>query len=227
MTFPTAALQWGVLPVGRSSERRDTADMTSTTIASPQRRSATGRVVHAWGHSSPSVRFATVAGAGVGIACAATDRVSAAAGLSAAVLVAAALVDLRERRLPNRTVALALLIFVGVGIVESAVSSSPPSFRAAALGSAAFATPVLALHLASPRSMGFGDVKLSAVLGTLLGSVDWRLALWALAIGSGGSAVTALATNRSTVAFGPGLVAATLVVLAFAATVHAFQVTGS
>jgi leader peptidase (prepilin peptidase)/N-methyltransferase len=75
------------------------------------------------------------------------------------------------------------------------------------------ALPVLALHLLSPASMGFGDVKAAVVLGAAVGTVDARLAAVALCLAAAGGAAFGLATRRRAIPFGPFLVVASLVVL--------------
>jgi leader peptidase (prepilin peptidase)/N-methyltransferase len=56
------------------------------------------------------------------------------------------------------------------------------------------ALPVLALHLLSPASMGFGDVKAAVVLGAAVGTVDARLAAVALCLAAAGGAAFGLAS---------------------------------
>jgi leader peptidase (prepilin peptidase)/N-methyltransferase len=75
------------------------------------------------------------------------------------------------------------------------------------------ALPVLALHLVSPASMGFGDVKAAVVLGAAVGTVDARLAYVALCLAAAGGVAVGLATRRRTIPFGPFLVVASLLVL--------------
>ena len=75
------------------------------------------------------------------------------------------------------------------------------------------ALPVLALHLVSPDSMGFGDVKAAVVLGAAVGTADPRLAAVALCLAAAGGAAVGLATRQRTIPFGPFLVVASLLVL--------------
>jgi leader peptidase (prepilin peptidase)/N-methyltransferase len=74
------------------------------------------------------------------------------------------------------------------------------------LGAAAFAGPLLIVHAANPGAMGFGDVKLAAVLGAALGLVDWRACLLALCLASAVTACVAIVRRRSSMPFAPGLV---------------------
>lgn len=51
---------------------------------------------------------------------------------------------------------------------------------------------LLVVHVASPRSIGIGDVKYAASLGTCLGCLDWRLAVRMLLVASITGAVVPL-----------------------------------
>jgi leader peptidase (prepilin peptidase)/N-methyltransferase len=131
-----------------------------------------------------------------------------AAGIAIALLVPAAVVDVHEHRLPDVWIATALGGFAAALAVDAAVGSVDlPGVVAGALTMCA---PIAVLHLASPAAMGFGDVKLSIVLGAALGTVDWRLALVALCAGGLLGATYGVATRRRTVPFGPFLVAGSL-----------------
>lgn len=160
----------------------------------------------------------TVAGcaAVVAIACALGERVPLATGLVLAALLPAALVDVIERRLPNRMIGSAAAIGLVAIAIERLVVGVDIDVPGAALGAIAMSGALLAMHLAMPASIGFGDVKLAAVAGAALGLVEPVAGLVALAIGSGLAAVVGVAGRRRTVALGPGLLAgaiATLVLL--------------
>jgi leader peptidase (prepilin peptidase)/N-methyltransferase len=126
------------------------------------------------------------------------------------VLVAAALVDVAEHRLPNRVVATAAVPVV----VALAVGWSGDVGRSVALGAALVAGPLLLTHLASPTGMGFGDVKAGAVLGAGVGLVDAQLALFGLVAGLAIGASWGLARRARSVPLGPALVAGALAALA-------------
>lgn len=132
------------------------------------------------------------------------------------VLAVAADVDRRERRLPDVLVALAATPLVVVVIVALATGSSEVA-GAIGVGAMAAAAPIAVLHLASPSSMGFGDVKAAAVLGGAVGVVEWRLALVTVCAAAAAAGASALLGRRHTLAFGPFLVGAALVVVAGAA----------
>lgn len=144
--------------------------------------------------------------------------VPAAPALTVAVLAPAALVDLRERRLPDRWVLSAMTVLT-VGAAVATLVDDPPALASIAAGAAVMAVPLLVLHLVSPRAMGFGDVKATIVLGAALGWLDWRLGLVALSIAAAVAAGVGLARRVDTIAFGPFLVAATALTLFAVATI--------
>ena len=84
------------------------------------------------------------------------------------VLVAAALVDVVEHRLPNPIVAAAL---VPVVVTVALVGSSDVA-RGAVAGAALVGLPLFGTHLVTPAGMGFGDVKAGAALGAAVGLLD-------------------------------------------------------
>ena len=126
-------------------------------------------------------------------------------------LIAAA-VDCSAQRLPDRLVLLtacpALAAVVAAGNDRATVLGS------AVLGTAAMTAPLLALHLVAPATIGFGDVKLAAALGSVVGLESPPLALPALAIASGLTLLVALVRRRPALPFGPGLVAGTAIAIA-------------
>jgi leader peptidase (prepilin peptidase) / N-methyltransferase len=91
----------------------------------------------------------------------------------AAGLVALSAIDLEHFLLPNRIVyplalaTLALLTLAALG------DGAWDALGRAVLGGVAGMLTLGVLHLASPRSMGFGDVKLAFVLGLALGWLGW------------------------------------------------------
>jgi leader peptidase (prepilin peptidase) / N-methyltransferase len=159
----------------------------------------------------PVVGFALIVTAALGAALAAGD-VPPAAVLTTGAMIPAAMVDLRERRLPDRWVGFAGAVFVAT-TSTAWVAAQPVAVRSSTAGVIVMTAPILALHLVSPGSMGFGDVKAALVLGAATGAVDWRLALVALTLASGLGAAVGIAGRRRTIAFGPWLVFATSIAL--------------
>ncbi len=90
-----------------------------------------------------------------------------------AVGIALALIDLELHRLPDAIV----LPSIGVGLVllalASALSGDWGSLVRAVAGGAILFALYFVIMLVSPRGMGFGDVKLAALLGLYLGSFGW------------------------------------------------------
>lgn len=119
------------------------------------------------------------------------------------IAAAAAVVDVRSRRIPNRLVVL-VVVAAALGVV--AASSPGDAASDAVLGAVGLGGPMLLIHLLSPASIGFGDVKLGAALGAVLGPLGPTLALVALCLASGATAVVGLSTRRRELPLGPGLV---------------------
>ena len=142
-----------------------------------------------------------------------TSSAALATGARLVVLVAAALVDVAEHRLPNALLALAAAPVAAVLLLAGSADLA----RSAAVGAAMLAAPLLVTHLVSPAGMGFGDVKAGAVLGAALGLLDPQIALLALVLGLARRRRSGAwpGVSRS-VAFGPGLVAGALLALVIA-----------
>ena len=109
-------------------------------------------------------------------------------------LMALSLVDLYSYRLPDRLVFVALGMSL-VAVLLGAVGSGDRSvFGYAIMGMFVYFGFLLVVHLISPRGLGFGDVKLSLLLGLNLGWAagithgDWvdvvRLVFWAQLLAS-------------------------------------------
>lgn len=162
-------------------------------------------------HPGWAVGGAVVAAAA--LTAGALGRAPLGSGIAVALLTIAALVDVRERRLPDVIVAASAVAFGGVIALEMLGGRADISALHIAAGTAALAGPLFALHLIAPSSMGFGDVKAAAVLGAAVGAIDWQLAFAALALAAGATATVGIARRVPTIAFGPGLVTAAAIVL--------------
>jgi leader peptidase (prepilin peptidase) / N-methyltransferase len=170
-------------------------------------------VAASWSSAPVTVRLGCVITAVIAVSAAASGWIPITSGLVITMVMPAVLVDTQERRLPDVWVAAAaIVLLVAVGVTWS-VGSMSPSVAALAAGATLLAGPLLALHLVSPTSMGFGDVKLAMVLGAAVGFLDWRLAVPALALAAGATATAGLCTRAKYIAFGPGLVGGALVAL--------------
>lgn len=127
------------------------------------------------------------------------------AAAAVAFLVPAAVIDIEQHRLPDVWVAAALAVLVAAAATGWVVGRPLDAWQSVG-GANLMALPVLALHLVSPPSMGFGDVKAAAVLGAAVGSIDWRLGAVALCLAALTGAVAGLVTRCRSIAFGPFLV---------------------
>ncbi|WP_040780132.1 prepilin peptidase [Nocardia pneumoniae] len=90
----------------------------------------------------------------------------------AAWCVTLTVLDLRERRLPNRLTGFGALAVLGYASIAG-------QFTAAALGAAFLATPYLLVHLAAPAALGAGDVKLAVGLGAAAALGGAQVWVWA------------------------------------------------
>jgi len=132
-------------------------------------------------------------------------------------LVALAVIDFETYLLPNRIVyplTLAMLALLALGTAaDGALDDYLRGLLAAVIAFAIF----FVLHLVSPRSMGFGDVKLSFTLGLALGVLGWGEVVLGLFLGFFYGAVigliligTRLRGKGQAVPFGPFLAAGAL-----------------
>lgn len=115
-----------------------------------------------------------------------------------AVLLSLSLIDIAEHRLPDAIVIPSFVVGVVLVALVSVVDSQPDRIGDALAGAAAGFGVLLIAHLVSPRGMGFGDVKLAALLGLAVG---WQassipdsllLVLWMLLFGFGVGTVAGL-----------------------------------
>lgn len=135
-------------------------------------------------------------------------------GVGAAAVVLAWLAvlctyDIRERRLPN------WLTLPGA-VVIGAVAAVTGHGVAAAAGAAALAALYLIVHLASPRAMGGGDVKLALGVGGLTGVFGadvWVLAALGAPVLTAVLALGAAMRGRLTVPHGPSMCIASAVAI--------------
>lgn len=131
-----------------------------------------------------------------------------------AISIALALIDLDVHRLPDSIVLPAYLVGGLLLAAAGILSGDPAALLRAAIGAAAMFLLYLALALAYPGGMGFGDVKLAGVLGLFLGFLGWgELVVGAFAafvLGGLFSVVLLLArkaSRRSGIPFGPWMLA--------------------
>lgn len=139
--------------------------------------------------------------------------------LTGAALV---IIDYEHHRLPNRLVVpMAGAAAVLLALAALVRDDWPHYLRAAEAAAAVFAV-LFVLFYISPRSFGFGDVKVGGVLGGYLGWFGWLHVYYGIFAGFVLGSVVALAmlatrraTMKTALAFGPMLVVGALVVMAF------------
>lgn len=194
MTVAGALIGWVVVGLAAGRAARRAADRDRDRIR-PRADAAPGPV--AWD------------GAGIEVVCALV-LVALAAQLGwgwpavpfvslVATLAAVTITDLRHYRVPDRILAAGLAATTLAMGAIAATTGRPDQLRWAAVGAVVFPAPLLVIHLAAPRGLGRGDVKLSVLLGAGIG--------W---IGPPGAGTVLLVVWALIVACGLGLVAATV-----------------
>ena len=91
-----------------------------------------------------------------------------------AALVAITFIDLELYIIPNRVLYPAIFISIPLLVLAAAAQSEWGNLERAVIGAVVAWVFFLVLHLVSPRGMGFGDVRLSFLLGLFLGWLDLR-----------------------------------------------------
>lgn len=172
------------------------------------------RIVAAWADAPPVARRAAVAAcamsAALGASAPGATPVRWAAVATGVLLALAALVDLRERKLPNRLLAGALLASVlgAAGALDARAAVGAVAGLAVAGG--------LLLGIRLTRGVGMGDVKMAAVVGASCGSFAVIAAPVAIAIAALLAATYGAIAHRRRVALGPALWSGWAVALALA-----------
>ena len=91
-----------------------------------------------------------------------------------ASLLAISVIDLDHYIIPNRVIYPTLAVTIPLLVVAAAADGSWDHLRNAAIGGVAGFAVLLAIHVAVPRGMGFGDVRLAGVIGMMLGWLGLR-----------------------------------------------------
>jgi leader peptidase (prepilin peptidase)/N-methyltransferase len=139
----------------------------------------------------------------------------------AAVGVALAIIDIQHRRLPDAlTLTSYPVALVLLGLAALGTSGGARHFTDALIGMAAAGLFYLVQALIYPAGMGWGDVKLSGLIGLYLGwlgaaaVLEGLLAGYLLAALTGiGLLVTRRATRKSQIPFGPFMIAGALIAI--------------
>lgn len=147
----------------------------------------------------------------------------------AAVAIALGYIDARHQRLPDQLTLTAYPVAVAMlGTAALFLPSGPRYLAHALLGAAAAGAFYLLLAVLNPAGLGWGDVKLSGVVGLYLGWLGARALIAGLAGGFALAAVAGItliamgkATRKSHLPFGPYmLIAAVGTVLAAPSLTH-------
>ncbi|MDQ1697873.1 MAG: leader peptidase (prepilin peptidase) / N-methyltransferase, partial [Frankiaceae bacterium] len=91
----------------------------------------------------------------------------------AAVGVALAMIDFDHHRLPDALTLPSYVVVAGLLGLAAAVAGEAWPFERALIAMAALYAFYFVVALIQPRGMGFGDVKLSGVIGLALGYLGW------------------------------------------------------
>jgi leader peptidase (prepilin peptidase) / N-methyltransferase len=91
----------------------------------------------------------------------------------AAAAVLLAVIDLRHHLLPNRVVVPSIAIGAVLLLIPAVAQGEWDALLRAALGSVVLFAVFLVLALISPSGLGWGDVKLAALVGLYLGWIGW------------------------------------------------------
>jgi leader peptidase (prepilin peptidase)/N-methyltransferase len=142
-------------------------------------------------------RIAAAGILGAGMAMAMSLRFGWSAELPAylafgAATAAISVTDLAARRVPNRVVAPAFVAGLALLAMASTESGTWWPLARAAVGAVLLAGFYLALGVAFPAGMGFGDVKWAGVIGLYLAYLSWTTLPMATLVAFGAAAVFAL-----------------------------------
>ena len=147
--------------------------------------------------------------------------------------IALAMIDLDVGRLPNVIVLPAYPILAALLTAAALVSHEPQALVRAAIGGSVSYALYYLTALAFPGGMGFGDVKLAGLVGGMLAFVSYPVLLVGVGAAFALGAVTGLAamatgraTRRSTVPFGPFMVAGAMLSIFIGGPIaHAYTTT--
>lgn len=138
-----------------------------------------------------------------------------------ALAVLVSVTDMECRTIPNAALVAAVALWVPLRLL-----GQPGPVAGALFGAVVFAAPLWLAARLRPGGMGFGDVKLAAVLGLYLGSplAVVGLMLGALAGGLGGVAVLLhpAGSRQATMPYGPFLAAGAVAALLWGAPLLRF-----
>ncbi len=115
-------------------------------------------------------------------------------------LILLAAIDLEHHLLPKHTIYITGTATAAALTIAAAATDNWSRLAAAAICAAVAATAYAALWLASPKSLGFGDVRLAALAALMLGWLSPTLAIVGLAasqLACLAATITLIATGRA------------------------------
>jgi leader peptidase (prepilin peptidase)/N-methyltransferase len=137
-------------------------------------------------------------------------------------LVAISVIDVESHMVPNRIVYPAAFVAAPLFVLAAAVDHRWTSLWHAAAAAAIGFVALLLVHLAYPKGMGFGDVRLAGIVGGAAGWMGFRAAFLAFLLmflfGSVGGILQLAVTGgnrRTAIGFAPYMAAGTLTVVIF------------
>jgi len=146
-----------------------------------------------------------------------------------ASLIAISFIDLEHYIVPNRIVYPTLFASIPLLAAAALAEGEPERIWHAAVGSLAAWFALLVVHFIQPRGMGFGDVRLAAVLGMYLGWIDVQLVLLGMLLGfllgaviGIGLVVTKIRGRKEAVPFAPFLAAGATIAILFSSQLLAW-----
>ena len=144
-----------------------------------------------------------------------------------AALIAISAIDLELSIIPNRIVYPAAIAGLVLLAFASALEHDWSAFVRAVLGACVAFAFFFTLHVAVPRGMGFGDVRLSFLLGLFLGWLGWFELTGGLFAGFMYGAVIGIVliavgarSRRQHIPFGPFLAAGAMTFVLFGTQLH-------
>lgn len=169
----------------------------------------------------PAVELITGLAFGATLLCAGISWALPALLYFVAVGIALTAIDLDTRRLPDALVLPSYPIGLALLALASANPGGPSDWHAlfrAVLAAVAFFLVYFVIVLVYPKGMGFGDAKLAGVLGLYLGwwgwsevVVGWFAAFVLGGVFSVGLMIAGRAGRKSTIPFGPWMIAGAFV----------------
>lgn len=131
-------------------------------------------------------------------------------------------IDLQHKLLPNAIVFPSFLVALVLLLVDTSLQFRWGNLALAGAGAAVMFLIYLLLAIISPRGLGMGDVKFSAVLGLYLGYLSMGPLVLGMLLGflvgavtGGVLIITGLAGRRSSVPFGPSMFSGAVLAVLF------------